>query len=400
MTQATEITDFPIPRTTPFNLQDGYLRLRDNGAALQRVRLYDGELAWVVTRLEQATQLLTDRRLSSDKQRPGYPAFRPAEKASRPFHTLIEMDSPEHERNRRMLMPAFTVRAVQKLRPEIQRAVDACIDEMLAGPKPVDLMQALAIPVPGEVISHLLGISKLDHEAFMKYTRRLYELQGEEELHQVLREFMGLLNSAVANLEREPEPGLLSELIRGPVAAGEMTRDYLIVTALFLLIAGHQPVSAMVGLGVLTLLEHPDQMGKLLADPSKIPAAVNELNRFLSPTDLSGRRVAREDIEIAGVTIRAGEGVVLPSLLINRDADAFPDPDSFNVERAEARQNIGYGHGAHRCIGDILGNVELEVIIETLFRRVPTLKLAANSDELPLNGPTGPHGVRKLPVSW
>jgi vitamin D 1,25-hydroxylase len=399
LTQTSVVPDFPMARTSPLRPPDGYCALRDEEAPLQRARLYDDQVVWLVTRHKEARQLLTDPRLSSDRQRPGYPAFRPAEKAPRPFHTLIEMDSPEHEKYRRMLMPSFTARHAEQLRPEIQRIVDESIDELLAEAPPADLVARFAVPVPGMVISVLLGVPELDRASFLEHNQKLVVAHDEQDMRIALGEIMAFLNEVVSTLERQPGPGLLSRLLEDQVAKGEMPRDYVIVTALFLLIAGHQTASSMIALGIITLLEHPDQLAALLNDPTKVPAAVQELSRFLSPADLSCRRIAVEDIEIAGQVIRAGEGLVVPNALVNRDGDAFPDPDVFDITRS-ARSHIAFGFGAHQCIGQNLANMELEVVITTLFTRIPTLRVAVPIEELPMRNAIGLQGVQELPVAW
>jgi pentalenic acid synthase len=399
MTETVSPPEFPIVRTNPIVPPDEYFRIRSEGKPLIKVRLYDGSFAWLVTRYKDACQLLIDPRMSSDKQVPGFPAFRPAEKAPRPFHTLIEMDEPDHSRYRKMLIPSFTMQYAQQIRPEIQRIVDEALDEIVRKGPPVDLVRDFALPVPGAVISHLLGVAALDRPTFLEHAHRLASAHGEEEVQQVLRELMVFLNTVVTTLENEPTPGLLSRLSQEEVADGELTREYLIVIALFLLVAGHQTASTIISLGILALLEHPDQLALIREDPSLIPSAIHELTRFISPADLVVRRIALEDVEIGGEVIRAGEGILFPNALANRDAEVFPNPDELDISR-DAKPNIAFGHGAHQCLGRNIAIMEMEVIISTLFERIPGLRLASPLDTLRAVDATGLVGVQELPVTW
>ena len=169
-----------------------------------------------------------------------------------------------------------------------------------------------------------------------------------------------------------------------------------------LLIAGHETTANMIGLGVVALLEHPDQLAVIrdADDPGVVANAVEELLRYLSIIQNGQRRVAAEDIEIAGETIRAGEGIIIDLAPANWDAKVFEEPDRLYLHRARANQNVAFGYGRHQCVGQQLARAELQIVFTTLFRRVPTLRLAIAIEDVPFKHDRLAYGVYALPVTW
>ncbi|EUA51202.1 cytochrome P450 family protein [Mycobacterium xenopi 3993] len=169
-----------------------------------------------------------------------------------------------------------------------------------------------------------------------------------------------------------------------------------------LLIAGHETTANMIGLGVLALLENPDQLTVLrdADDPKVIANAVEELLRYLSIIQNGQRRVAIEDIEIAGEVIRAGEGIIIDLAPANWDPNAFDEPERLYLHRSRAGQHVAFGYGRHQCVGQQLARAELQIVYHTLFRRVPTLKLAVPIQDIPFKHDRLAYGVYELPVSW
>jgi cytochrome P450 len=170
---------------------------------------------------------------------------------------------------------------------------------------------------------------------------------------------------------------------------------------LLLLIAGHETTANMIALGTYALLSCPDQLAAVRGsdDPELIRRTVEELLRYLSIVHSGRRRVAVEDIEVAGQVIRAGEGIVLPNEIANRDAEMFPDPEGLDVHR-DARGHLAFGFGVHQCLGQPLARVELQVVYGTLYRRVPSLALAADPAQIPFKHDGVVYGVYELPVTW
>jgi cytochrome P450 len=398
--QTEDAPAFPNDRTCPYQLPDGYTKLRDAGDTLRKVTLFDGRTAWVVTKHEAARTLLADPRLSSDRAHEDFPAtsariqgFRDRQPA------FISMDPPEHGPKRRMLISDFTVRHIKGMRADIERIVHGFIDDMLAAGPTADLVSQFALPVPSMVICELLGVPYADHEFFQDASRRLVQSTDLESTRQARDDLDHYLDGLITELQAGPADGLLGHLVHNQFANGEMSREELISTGLLLLVAGHETTASMTSLSVITLLDHPDQLAALRADPDLVPAAVEELLRYLAIADIAGGRVAKADIEIDGQVIRAGDGVIVTNSIANRDGSVFEEPDTFDVHRS-ARHHLAFGYGVHQCLGQNLARLELEVIITALFDRIPTLRLAVPVDELKLRPGTTIQGVNELPVTW
>jgi cytochrome P450 len=372
-------------------------------APLARVRLWDGSTPWLVTRHAEQRALLADRRVSADSTRPGYPYQSPSLRARRTrVRSFIAMDDPEHARLRRMVTGAFTMRRIEQMRPGIQRIVDELIDEMLAGPAPADLVTAFALPVPSLVICQLLGVPYADHDFFQRISRTLINRDTPAETAQQAQdELLGYLDRLIERKLADPGDDLLSRVAEQRVRTGEMSRRELAAMGLLLLIAGHETTANMIALGTFALLTNPDQLAAVrdADDPGLIVAAVEELLRYLSIVHTGRRRVAIEDIEMAGQVIRAGEGIIMPNEIANRDAAVFPGPDTLDVHR-DARGHMAFGFGVHQCLGQPLARVELQVVYGTLYRRIPTLALAADAARIPFKHDGIVYGVYELPVTW
>jgi cytochrome P450 len=171
--------------------------------------------------------------------------------------------------------------------------------------------------------------------------------------------------------------------------------------ASLMLIAGHETTANMIGLGTLALLEHPEQLAELreTEDPKLVANAVEELLRYLTIVHSGRRRVATEDIEVAGQLVRAGEGIILANDIGNRDATQFPEPDQLDIHR-QARHHVAFGFGVHQCLGQPLARMELQVVYSTLYRRIPTLTLAIPFEDVQFKHDMGVYGVHSLPVTW
>ncbi len=358
----------------PFAPPPELTRLADQ-ASVSRVRLWDGSTPWLVTRYEDVRAVLADPRISVDATLPGFPHTNAVSKArDTRMKTLMQLDPPEHTAQRRLLTSEFTIKKMAALRPRVQQIVDDRIDGILAGPKPVDLVEALALPVPSQVICELLGVPYADRDFFQGVARTLvmdqpdpgHAMAASEELN-------AYLEALVVAKNAKPGEVLLSALA---VDSAMAPREIAMLGQL-LLVAGHDTTAAVIALGTIALLARPDLRD---GDDS---AVVEELLRYLSITHTEARRVAREDLEIGGKLIRAGEGVIAVKSTTNRDPSAFPDPDTLQVRNA--RNHVAFGYGRHLCLGAPLARVELQVVYSTLRRRMPALALAIPAEELRFN---------------
>ncbi|MFB9836859.1 cytochrome P450 [Actinoallomurus acaciae] len=400
-TERADLPFFPMTRAAgcPFD-PPPEARARQREDPLVRVRLWDGSTPWLVTGYAEQRTLLADPRVSSDPDRPGYPSPVPRAPGASSI-SFILMDDPEHARLRRMVTAPFAIRRIRALRPAIQKIVDDLIDGMLTGPKPVDLVEAFALPVPSLVICELLGVPYTDHDFFQSKSRTIIRRDAEpEQRFAASQALSAYLDALMGDKLAEPRDDLLSGLAER-VKAGELTRSEAAQMGVLLLIAGHETTANMIALGTLALLEHPDQLALLRGtdDRAVVASAVEELLRYLNITHNGRRRVALEDIEIAGRLIRAGEGVIMANDVGNRDPQVFPEPDDLDLRR-DARRHVAFGFGVHQCLGQPLARLELEVVYGTLYRRIPTLRLATDVERIPFKHDGSVYGVYELPVTW
>ncbi|MFR0355442.1 cytochrome P450 [Streptomyces sediminimaris] len=396
----TEPVAFPQDRSCPYHPPTAYEPLRAD-RPLSRVTLYDGRPAWLVTGHALARDLLADQRLSTDRTHPEFPA--PTERfaaVKRRRLALLGVDDPKHRVQRRMMVPSFTLRRAVELRPQIQRIVDGLLDAMIAQGPPAELVSAFALPVPSMVICALLGVPYADHEFFEGRSRRLLRGPRAADVEEARRQLDAYFEDLIDRKQKEAEPGdgVLDELVHRQLREGELDREDVIAFATILLVAGHETTANMISLGTFTLLQHPEQLAELRGDPRLLPSAVEELMRMLSIADGLLRR-ATEDIEAGGTTIRAGDGVVFSTSVINRDEDVYPAPDTLDWHRP-ARHHVAFGFGIHQCLGQNLARAELEIALHSLFDRLPALRLAAPADEIPFKPGDTIQGMLELPVTW
>ncbi|MGW4801848.1 cytochrome P450, partial [Nonomuraea sp. NPDC004297] len=286
------------------------------------------------------------------------------------------------------------------LRPRIQQMVDEHLDAMLAGPGPADLVTALALPVPSLVICEQLGVPYADHDFFQVHSAQLLNRKAtEQERQHAVLELAVYLDKLITAKEQEPTDDLLGRQIAKQRENGEVDHQALISLAFLLLIAGHETTANMISLGTYMLLEHPESLDALRAQPDKIPSAVEELLRFFTIAELAMARVTLEDVELSGTVIPAGSGVVMLANAGNRDPEVYQDPERFDIDRDD-RSHLAFGYGAHQCLGQNLARVELEIVFETLLRRVPGLRLAVPAEELSFKDDSTVYGMHELPVTW
>jgi cytochrome P450 len=404
-TAMTELVDqqvptFPMQRTCPFTPPPEYRELREQ-SPIARVLLPTGRHAWLVTKHEDVRTVLLDTRFSSDRDNPGFPRLIELPPDGRGFMpSLISMDPPEHGPARRAVVGEFTVRRTRALQPRIQEIVDDSIDAMLAGPRPVDLVQALSLPVPSLVICELLGVPYADHEFFQSRSKLLItRTTTVEDRHRAVEDLRNYLDDLVASKEREPGDDLLGRQVHKQRENGAVDHAGLVAMAFLLLIAGHETTANMISLGTLALLQNPEQLAIIKADPATTPEAVEELLRYFSIADGATARAATADIEIDGVRIKAGEGVFALTYAANRDPEVFDNPDALDLVRG-ARHHVAFGFGPHQCLGQNLARAELQIVFDTLFRRLPDLRLATPVEELRYKDQAFVYGVEEMPVTW
>ncbi|HEY0531614.1 MAG TPA: cytochrome P450 [Actinoplanes sp.] len=383
-------------RRCPYAPPEEHTRIQDTDSGISPVTLPSGQVAWALSRLEHIRAMLTDPRFSSDRRHPNFPRFtreQPAFDLMR--RSIIQLDPPEHGPARKAVVGEFTVRRMAGLRPRIQEIVDEHIDAMLAGPRPADLVQALSLPVPSLVICEQLGVPYHDHDFFQaRSSALLSRVLTADGRKQAVTELRDYLRDLIAEKAADPTDDLLGRQL----AEGNDPEDVLSL-AFLLLIAGHETTANMISLGVVTLLERPEELAALRDDPARTLPAIEELLRVYTIAEFANSRVAVEDVEIGGVTIRAGDPVLALSNAANHDPSAFDEADEIKLNRG-ARNHVAFGFGIHQCLGQNLARTELQIVFDTLFRRIPTLRLAIPADSLPYKNDAFIYGIHKVPVTW
>jgi len=364
---------------------------------LQRA-VWQGKPVWMISRYQDIKAALVDPRLSANTM--AYDVeITDAQSVPQIFPRI---DDPEHNRLRRMMARDFTFRRAEKMRPQIQDMVDKFLDDMIATGPPTDLVRAFALPVPSLVICLLLGVPYEDHDFFQRSSSTALDSRAtEEEKAESSLALFTYMTELVARKGREPGDDLMSRLVRDHVATGELTRETAAMNGVIMLAAGHETTANMISLGTLALLQHPDEFARLrdTDDPTVVANIVDELLRYLTIVHSLIDRVATEDVTIGGQLIRAGEAVLMNLPAGNHDPDFIERPDVFDVDRG-ARGHLGFGFGAHQCIGANLARTEMHVAFGTLARRLPSLALAVPAEELIFQNNKEVYGITELPVTW
>ncbi|MGJ5755157.1 cytochrome P450 [Streptomyces puniciscabiei] len=394
-----EILDFPMPRTCPMAPPPAYTELR--GGPPRKVRLPDGTHAWILTRHADVRAAMGDPRMSMDEANPDMPHRLLVPRIPRLF-SFIRMDEPEHGRLRRMVTSEFTARSVKEMRPRIQEIVDRLIDDMERLPRPVDLVTEFAIPLPCLVIARIFGVP--DEDIGLLKEQTTIGLSQDVTPEQAIAAQIGMSEYLDRLARRKAAEGggddLIGRLCSEYLATGALSHEDLVGMVRLVLVAGHETSANQLGLSILSLLQNPDQLAEIKADPSLIRGAVEEMLRFWAISQDNIVRVAAADMELGGVHIAKGDGVVLAIPAANHDEDVFPDAARFDIHRQEAHQHLTFGHGAHYCLGATLATAELELALTTLFERLPGLRLAVPEEELSFRDTSLVYGLNKLPVTW
>ncbi|MEV6768726.1 cytochrome P450 [Nocardia sp. NPDC051030] len=401
MTQTVPVPQgLPMERNAgPFDPPREITQLRD-ARPVSPLLFPDGHEGWLVTGYDEVRQVMTDVRFSSRQdigvlhvpyETPGMPAA--TEPQPQVPGLFVAMDPPDHTRLRRKLIGAFTVKRMKTLEQHIIDITERQLDAMASLTPPVDLVKEFALPVPSLVICELLGVPYGDRATFQVNSAKfLLKDQPLEDKMAAYGAMTGYLAELVMGKRAEPGEDILSDLARDE----DLSIEELVGIAFLLLLAGHETTANMLALGTFALLEYPEQLAELRADPELVPDAVEELMRYLSVADIF-YRYATEDIEVGGEVIGKGSTVVISLLAANHDPRRFENPDSLDIHR-KARGHLTFGHGMHQCLGQQLARIEMRAGFAGLIRRFPTLELAAG--EVRLRTDMNIYGVHELPVTW
>lgn len=360
---------------------------------------------WILSRYADAQAALRDKRFGRNlgnaewyEEFAAQARLNPAWRMQQ--HWMLVKDPPDHTRLRSLVSKAFTPKAVHALEPRIQAIADGLIERVRVQGE-MDLIADFAYPLPVTVIAELLGVPSSGQADFRAWSKALIPTldpiqmtpAGMSLANQATLAFEGYFRDLISRRRADPQDDLLSALIAAEEAGDKLTEDELIATCVLLLVAGHETTMNLIGNGMLALLRHPEQLETLRAQPELAENAVEELLRFDSPVQMTGRTLAG-DVSYGDQSIGKGEQVMILIGAANRDPEHFPEPDTLDLAREEVH-HLSFGNGIHYCLGAPLARVEGRIALLALLE-LGELKLAAK--ELQWNETITLRGLRSLPV--
>jgi cytochrome P450 len=395
MTPPGESLPYPFNEETGLALSEAYAAAREVDGMI-RVRLPYGEPAWLATRYADVRMVLGDRRFSRAMEAEKDPPRLTPHKTT---SGILGMDPPDHTRLRTLVGKAFTTRRVEELRPRVAELAAGMVAGMKAAGPPVDLVEGFALPLPVAVVCELLGVPAADQRKFRAWSDAALStsrLTTEEFLHSY-EELRDYIRGLIAQHRKQPQDDLMTALIEARDRHDRLTEPELVDMCVGILIAGHETTATQIPNFVHTLLEDRDRWERLVADPSLVPGAVEELLRFVPFSYGAGLpRYATEDVEVGGVLVRAGEPVLFATSAANRDQRQFDDPEHLDLAR-ESPHHLAFGHGVHHCLGAPLARLELQEALRTLATEMPGLRLAGDvvwKTQMVVRGP------QAMPIGW
>ncbi|USB33547.1 cytochrome P450 [Paenibacillus sp. YPG26] len=373
-----------------------YARLRDIDPVYKCV-LPDGNQGWMITRYQDAVDAFKDPRLSKDpvKLFGGDPAHQ-----SVFTRNMLFSDPPDHKRLRGLVQKSFTPGMIEEMRGRIQEIADELLNGF-SGRDQIRLIDEFAFPLPIIVICEMLGIPAADRDKFRLWSTTLIEGSNGEyasEMKQHMEEFIQYLGQMFGRLRQEPGQDLISQLIAAEEEGDKLTEQELYGVVTLLIIAGHETTVNLIGNTLLSLLEHPDQLERLIQEPELIHNAIEESLRFNGPVEFSTSRWAKEDFDFKGKEFKKGDLVILALNSANHDPRQFESPDVFDITR-EKSAHLAFGKGVHLCLGAPLARLEGEIAIRSLLQRYPHIKLNVRPDELEWRPGMVVRGVKEIPLS-
>ncbi|MFC4006231.1 cytochrome P450 [Nonomuraea purpurea] len=397
------IPDYPFDRDTALEPPKEWAELQAR-CPVAHVRLPSGDTAQLVTRYDDVRTMLTDARF----RRGGQDAARLSTTddgglfARNGDNTTMEGEG--HLRWRRLLTRSFTMRKMELWRPRVQQMADELVDDLVKSGPPGNLSAKLGLPLPVRVICALVGAPAEDQDKFAYWSQVMLTLTRytQEEVERAYVEFNAYVSDLVEQKRAHPGDDLLSELTQiSDTQDGRLSHEELITTVRSLLLAGHETTSNMIAIMTAMLLADRERYEAVIDDPDLIPGSVEEVLRLDTTLSVIGfPRVATEDVEVSGTVVPAGSTVIPARPAANRDPRKFADPERFDPRRENAAQHLSFGVGAHYCLGQPLARLELQVVLGTLTRRLPQLRLRDDADDLRLRTGLLSGGLQDVWVTW
>lgn len=387
-----------------------FARLRRQGPLTRLTIPLGGGKAWLATNYEDTIALLKDPRLIKDVRKIAPPQASQESNGGeasilQQFLTwrrdMLTVDPPDHTRLRSLTSKAFTPRMIEQLRPRIQQIANELLDAVQAQGQ-MDLIADFAFPLPITIISEMLGIPITDRQQFRAWSQALVTAGADSESEAkltALETFVQYIKAFLVDKRTHPGLDLTSSLVQAEEREDTLSEFELISTIFLLIVAGHETTVNLIGNGMLALLQHPEQMDLLRADPGLLASAIEELLRYTAPVSISSPRWASEDISIHDEVIHRGEMVFVSLVGADTDPQQFSDPEVLDILRKE-NQHVAFGKGIHFCLGAPLAGLEGQIAIGTLLQRLPNMRLASQPERLIWTSTPILRGLTSLPVAF
>lgn len=376
--------------------------------------MYDERVGyWIITRYDDIKAVFDDWETFSSENAQA-PVRRRGPEATKimneggftAYSGLSARIPPEHTRIRKIVQHAFTPRRYRALEPAIRANVVELIDAMLAHPDGTgDLLRDIAYDVPTITILTLIGADVTQVDTFKRWSDSRAamtwgDLSDSEQIPHAhnLVEYWNECRRLVADAHENDRDSLVGDLVRAQQDGKEISDHEIASVCYSLLFAGHETTTTLISNALRVLLGHPDQWRRLVDDPAKIPAAIDEVLRY-SPSIVAWRRKARVDATVGGVDIPAGAELLLVMGSANRDATHFDDAESFDIDRANARDHLAFGYGIHYCLGNMLAKLQAKIVVEEVTARVPGLSLI-DGDAITFGSNLSFRAPTAVPVTW
>ncbi|WP_417620289.1 cytochrome P450 [Parasphingorhabdus sp.] len=397
------IDSFPIARDLkkcPYDPPAEYAALRHEDP-VHPITLWSGNRAWLLTGYDDCKSVLTDTRFSAVPTRQGYPALSPGHLKQAVEDTFVRMDPPEHTRIRRMFVREFLPGKMEKMRPDIERVTNRLLDRVIERGPPVDMLSSFSGIFPASIMCLLLDAPLEDMDFFKTRTEIQFRFDSTpEQVEQAANEMLAYVKDLFIKRSKNPGEDIISRVAVEHVAKGDIELDVAVQNIRRILEAGHETTANQIALSILLLIDsYPEQWAMLAEKPELARSATEELLRYLTVAHRIPRRVAIEDVELRGKTIKAGEGILPLIASANRDETSFPDPDRLDITR-EPREHVAFSWGIHQCLGQTLARVEMQSAFSILPKRFPDLRLNVPLAEIEFDESMLAYGIRSLPVTW
>ncbi|WND33511.1 cytochrome P450 [Streptomyces sp. BB1-1-1] len=391
-----ELPELPFACPHALTVPPRYAELREQ-APLHRVITPAGDEAWLALGHKVVKQLMADRRLGYSHPDPDN-----APRASDSVwfggpSGVYETEEADHAKQRRLIQPYFSPKRMRTLRPRLEELTDRLLDQLEASPQPADLHAIVSFPLPALMICELLGVPTEDHQLIRRVSLGISDMTDGEHSQASLGELYAYMSELTRKKRKEPGEDLTSTLCLAE--GGTLDDEYITRQAMMMVFAGHEATIPMIDIGVLMLLAHPEAHHELLDDMTLLPSALDEILRIAPHSEGWAPRYAKQDLDIGGVRVKAGELVLLDRPSADHDGEVHPDPETFDIRRSP-NPHIAFGQGDHYCMGAPLARLQLEILFSRLLPRFPGLRPALPIEEMPARKGKLTAGFEQVLVTW